>query len=95
MNIAYDTDIFCRQRQGGISLHFVRLISQLVTTGHKVYIFCLSVHDVLFREIFIFRIFLIYAVTILSITQLLSTPRFCSILRFMFFILLIILTVLI
>ena len=40
MNIAYDTDIFCRQRQGGISLHFVRLISQLVTTGHKVYIFC-------------------------------------------------------
>lgn len=42
MNIAFDADIFCRQTQGGISLHFTCLIDQLVKQGHVVLIFCPS-----------------------------------------------------
>jgi len=40
MIIGFDAEIFYRQQHGGISLHFSRLIFELIGFGHSVIIFC-------------------------------------------------------
>jgi glycosyltransferase involved in cell wall biosynthesis len=42
MHIGFDAEVFCRQRSGGISLHFSSLIKELILLGHRVTIYCLD-----------------------------------------------------
>jgi mannosyltransferase len=42
MHIGFDAEVFCRQRSGGISLHFSSLIKELILLGHFVTIYCLD-----------------------------------------------------
>jgi mannosyltransferase len=78
MHIGFDAEIFCRQRTGGISLHFSSLINELILLGHHVTIYC---HDMqkpdLEANIFVSDLLLLNCINLTFYQSVFDLRRHC------------------
>jgi len=79
MIIGFDAEIFCRQQHGGISLHFSRLIPELISFGHSVIIFCPACsHSQLCSNLYTESLLNLQHISLIYYRNLDELPLLCS-----------------